>query len=307
MNVREWLLDSDPSIRWQVLQDLADTPADAVAAERSRVAAEGWGARLLGLQGEGGDWSGGTYSQSWTSTTYTLLLLRHLGLDPVSPQARTAVGRIRDHVAWTEWDGLPFFSGEVETCINGMILALNAYFGVLGTGSDRLVNRLLGEQLDDGGWNCLAPEESRRSSFNTTISVLEGLLELERSAGPDAAVSAARARGAEYLLERRLFRRLSTGEVVKSNWLLFSFPPRWHYDVLRGLEYLRSAGVEPDERCSEAIQLLLKKRSADGRWPLENPHAGEDHFEMEPGPGEPSRWNTLRALRVLRWYDPTIV
>jgi hypothetical protein len=195
----------------------------------------------------------------------------------------------------------------VETCINGMVLALAAYFGELGAGDGRLLDRLLGEQLEDGGWNCLAPDGSRRSSFNTTISVLEGLWEYEQAAGPDPAVTAARARGKEYLLERRLFRRLSTGEVIKPAWTLFSFPPRWHYDVLRGLDYFRSTGAAPDERCREAIELVLGKRRPDGRWPLENPHKGAVHFEMDPGRGEPSRWNTLRALRVLRWYDRTLL
>jgi hypothetical protein len=307
VNVTDWLLDSDPSMRWQVMRDLTDASAEAVASERSRVAQEGWAARLLRLQDDQGQWGAEEYSQDWTCTTYTLLLLRHLGLDPASAEARTAVARVRDHVVWRYWDDRTYFSGEVETCINGMVLALAAYFGELGAGDGRLLDRLLGEQLEDGGWNCLAPDGSRRSSFNTTISVLEGLWEYEQAAGPDPAVTAARARGKEYLLERRLFRRLSTGEVIKPAWTLFSFPPRWHYDVLRGLDYFRSTGAAPDERCREAIELVLGKRRPDGRWPLENPHKGAVHFEMDPGRGEPSRWNTLRALRVLRWYDRTLL
>jgi hypothetical protein len=307
VNVIEWLLDSDPSIRWQVMRDLTDASAEAVASERSRVAREGWGARLLRLQDERGQWGGAEYSQHWTCTTYTLLLLRHFGLDPASQEARTAVARVRDNVVWTYWDDRPYFSGEVETCINGMVLALAAYFGELGSGDGRLLGRLLDEQLEDGGWNCQAPDNSRRSSFNTTITMLEGLWEYERAAGPDPAVTAARSRGEEYLLERHLFRRLSTGEVIDAVWTLFSFPPRWHYDVLRGLDYFRSTGAAPDERCREAIELVLGKRRPDGRWPLENPHKGEVHFDMDPGSGEPSRWNTLRALRVLRWYDRTLL
>ncbi len=305
-SVVEWLLDSDPSLRWQVMRDLIDAPAEAVAFERSRVAREGWGARLLGLQDEHGQWGGEEYSQDWTCTTYTLLLLRQLGVDPSSDDMRRAVVRVRDTVVWKYWDNRPFFTGEVETCINGMVLALAAYFGELG-GTDGLLQKLLGEQLEDGGWNCLAPQESRRSSFNTTITMLEALWECERVAGPDPVVAAARARGEEYLLQRHLFRRLSNGTVIKPTWLQFSFPPRWRYDVLRALDHLRSTGAAPDERCREAIDLVLSKRGPDGRWPLENPHEGAVFFDLEPGAGAPSRWNTLRAMRVLRWYDRSLL
>lgn len=235
--------------------------------------------------------------QPWTSTTHTLLLLRDLGLDPASPAASRAV----DLVANSRWEhaGQRYFSGEVEPCINGMTVAIGAYFGHHVQG---IVDRLLSEQLDDGGWNCEAENGSVRSSFHTTISVLDGLLEHERATGGgSAAVTAARLSGQEYLLERRLFRRRSTGEVGDPFWTLFSFPTRWHYDVLRGLDHLRSAGAVHDERCNEALDLLEQRRGNDGRWPLQNPHPGAVHFELEEGEGRPSRWNTLRALRVLRW------
>ena len=181
MDVTEWLLDSDPAIRWQVMRDLTDEPADVVAAERARVATEGWGARLLALQGDDGQWGGGTYSPKWISTTYTLLLLRLLGLDPASEEARAAVQRVRDGVRWQRRSSGPFFAGETETCVNSMVVALGAYFGEHGAEQQRLREWLLGEQLDDGGWNCEAPARSRRSSFNTTILALEGLLEVEQS------------------------------------------------------------------------------------------------------------------------------
>jgi hypothetical protein len=298
-SVIHWLLDSDPSIRWHVMRDLMDESHEAVVAERSRVGLEGWGARLLGLQGADGKWGGDTFWPHWTSTFYTLLLLRDLGLDPTSEQAQRAIGIVRDHCTWgPEFGDAPFFEGEVEPCINGRVLASGAYFG---EASDRLLDRLLGEQLDDGGWNCEAPP-SKRSSFHSTICVLEGLLEYERAKGATTAVTGARLRGQEYLLERRMFRSLSTGALIDPDWTQFSFPTRWHYDVLWGLDYMRRAGVEPGERVSEAIELVEKKRDGDGRWPLENPHAGEVHFDMEDGAGKPSRWNTLRALRVLDWY-----
>ena len=306
--VTPWLLDSDPSIRWQVMRDLTHDPDDAVAAERSRVASEGWGARLLARQHEDGTWSDRA-KPKWECTLYTLLLLRAMGLDPKSEAARQAVALVRDGFTWgPEFGDASFFEGEVEPCINGGVLALGGYFG---EPSDRLADRLLGEQLEDGGWNCEAPK-SRRSSFHTTICVLEGLLEYEKAKGATTAVTAARISGQEYLLERRLFRKVATGEVVDRNWPRFSFPTTWHYDVLRGLDYLRSAAVEPDERVAEAVALVETSRQQDGRWPLEYPHPDPPRrwsypisFDMEGGEGRASRWNTLRALRVLDWYaDP---
>ena len=309
MRVLDWLLDCDPAIRWQALRDLADAPAETVAAERARVATEGWGARMLALQGADGQWEGGALfparrdrsakGQPWTATAYSLVLLQDCGLDPACEQARRAVAQVREHCRW-EHAGQPFFSGEVEPCINGMTVALGAYFG---QDVDGVVARLVGEQLEDGGWNCEAENGSVRSSFHTTIRVLEGLLEHERAGGGRAESIAARRRGEEYLLERKLFRRKSTGAVADPAWLAFSFPTRWHYDVLRALEYFRAAGDTPDRRLDEAMDLLRSKRQPDGTWLLENTHPGAVHFAVDEGDGRPSRWNTLRALRVLRWYE----
>jgi hypothetical protein len=312
MTVVDWLLDSDPAIRWQVLRDLVHAPAEVVAAERARVATEGWGARLLALQGEDGQWAGGACfparsfnwrdtneGQPWTATLPTLQLLRDFGVDACSDRVRRAVALVRDHCRW-EHAGQPFFSGEVEPCINGRTVALGAYFD---QDVDNVVDRLLGEQLDDGGWNCEVENGSVRSSFATTINVLEGLLAHERATGGSAKSLAARRRGEEYLLERKLFRRKSTGEVVNPAWLQFSFPVRWQYDVLRALEYFRSAGDAPDSRMEEAIDLLRSRQQPEGAWLLENTHPGKVHFALEDGDGRPSRWNTLRALRVLRWYE----
>jgi hypothetical protein len=306
-----WLLDSDPSIRWQVMRDLTDAPTQEVAAERARVSIEGWGARLLALQADDGRWSGAAWNRGWNSTMHVLWLLRHLGLDPESAEARRAVGLVRDHVTWQgsgphECDASLFFAGEVEPCINGQVATAGAYFGQDVGG---IVDRLLDEQLSDGGWNCDAPHGSTRSSFNTTICVLEALLEHERATGASPDVTRARLRGQEYLLERRLFRRHSTGEVIERDrkggaaWTRFAFPTWWHYDVLRGLEYLRSAGVTPDDRVAEAIELVASKRDSDGRWPLETRYPGVMPIEIDDVQDRPSRWNTLRALRVLDWYS----
>ena len=311
MIVLDWLLDSDPAIRWQVLRDLVHAPSEVVTAERARVATEGWGARLLALQGEDGQWAGGACfpaegwrrdedpGQPWTSTLPMLQLLHDFGVDPGADRVQQAVAQIRDHCRW-EHAGQPFFSGEVEPCINGRTVALGVYFGQDVEG---IVARLLGEQLADGGWNCEAEYGSVRSSFDTTINVLEGLLAHERATGGSAESIAARRRGEEYLLERKLFRRKSTGEVVNPAWLQFSFPTRWHYDVLRALDYFRAVGNAPDARMDEAIDVIRSRRQSDGTWLLENTHPGKVHFALEDGDGRPSRWNTLRALRVLSWYE----
>lgn len=292
-----WLLDSDPAIRWQVMRDLTDEPAGRIAAERARVANEGWGARLLELQGEDGQWGGGAYTPKWISTTYTLLLLRHFGVDPGDRRVGSATDLVKERITMGR-NGHPFFEYVGETCVSAMCLALNVYF--LG-GEGARVDWLLDAQRDDGGWNC--DPSSKRSSFNTTISVLEALGEYSRAPDGDPGVGDAMSRAHEYLLERRLMYSLSTGELINGRWLLMSFPPRWHYDVLRGLDHLREFGRAADPRCDEAIDVIRSKRRKDGTWPLQNPHAGKVHFEMEEGPGKPSRWNTLRALRVLGWHD----
>ena len=311
MTVLDWLLDSDPAIRWQVLRDLVRAPAAVVAVERGRVATEGWGARLLALQGEDGQWAGGACfpaegwqrgedeGQPWTSTLPTLQLLCDFGIDPCDVRVRRAVALVRDRCRW-EHAGQPFFSGEVEPCINGRTVTLGTYFD---HDVDGIVARLVGEQLEDGGWNCEAENGSVRSSFATTINVLEGLLAHERATGGSAESIAARRRGEEYLLERKLMRRKSTGEIINPVWLRFSFPVRWHYDVLCALEYFRSAGDVPDPRMDEAVDRLRSRQQPDGTWLLENTHPGKVHFALEDGDGRPSRWNTLRALRVLSWYE----
>ncbi len=311
MSPLDWLLQSDPAIRWQALRDLADAPPETAAAERARIATEGAGARLLALQAPDGRWGGAAWNRGWTSTMHALMLLRDFGLDPASPEARRAVALVRDRVTWRgcappEAEGNPFFAGEVEPCINAQVAAVGAYFG---QDTRAIIDRLLAEQLPDGGWNCEAASGSTRSSFHTTICVLEALLAHEQTAGPTTAVTAARLRGQEYLLERRLFRRRSTGEVIVdrkapgADWTSFAFPTWWHYDVLRGLDYLRSAAATPDQRMAEAIELLRSRRDTDGRWPLETRHPGAMPVEIDDGERRPSRWNTLRALRVLRWYE----
>jgi len=309
VNVLDWLLEGDPAIRWQVMRDLTNAPAEDVAVERARVEHDGWGVRLLALEDPDGLWAGGACfpvsyrgdepGQPWTATMHTLQTLQLVGLDPASKSAHRAIVLVAENGRW-EHDGQRYFDGEVEPCINGRTIQAGAYFGVP---VEPIVKRILAERLDDGGWNCEVENGSVRSSFDTTINVLDGLLEFERATGGSAEVHTARRSGEEYLLERGLFRRKSSGEIVRPAYLEFAFPYYWHYDVLRALDYFRSSGANPDPRMAEAVEVVQSKRQPDGRWLLDRIHPGQVYFDLEGGVGAPSRWNTLRALRVLDWWN----
>jgi len=311
-----WLLDSDPAVRWQVERDLLDAPEAVWQADRARVATEGWGAELLAHEDADGQWDGGSFfpasfseelfhaeGQPWTATAWALTQLRELGLDPDSEPARRAVRLVGQNSRW-DYDGSPYWQGEVEECINGRTVADGCYFGV---DMSPLVERLLGEQQPDGGWNCERANGSVRSSFDTTDNVLEGLLEFERVTGGTPASRAAWERGEEFLLQRRLFRRLSTGEVADPQFLRFSYPARWHHDVLRALDHARAASLlhatPPDPRLGEAVEHVRSRRRDDGTWALDHTWRGRRRLVMDAGDGEPSVWVTLKALRVLRWWD----
>ena len=324
MNAIDWLLHSDPAIAWQAMRDLTDASRAAIAAERARVPHEGLGAAILACQKPDGSWRRAD-APAWLTTLFTLLLLRATGIDRAEPAVESAMARLEAGLRWNDqggcWElrppetgGNTFFEGEEEPCINGGALALGACFG---RPTESLARRLVSEQLEDGGWNCEAPK-STRSSFHTTICVLEGLLEYERAVGSAhelaPVIAATRRRGEEYLLERDLFRRRSTGEVANPAFLELAFPPRYHYDILRALDYLRAAGVQPDARIADALHVVESKRQApnapvvgtiggqaDGRWLLDRAYDEALALPVGESVGEPSRWNTLRALRVLRW------
>ncbi len=284
-----WLLDSNPAMRWQVMRDLTGKGSEGIAAERARVAKEGWGARLLARQSLAGNWGRSKEGPGWLVTLYSLVVLKDLGLEAASGAARRTIGRVDRKLVFKPLKNRPFLQGETEPCINGRILGVGAYFK---GPNDELAERLLGEQLEDGGWNCEAPK-SRRSLFHTTICVLEGLLAYER---------AGRKRAEEYLIGRGMFRSPRTGDIIDKRWLRFSFPTFWHYDVLRGLDYLRDAGVEPERRVREAVEVVMARRRQNGRWPLNRLHPERIPLKMETDVGVASRWNTRRALRVLRWH-----
>jgi len=311
-----WLLDSDPSIRWQVMRDLLGAPESQWSAERAKVEKEGWGARLLSHQDEDGQWAGGAFlprdfdarewrevGQPWTATAFTLQQLREFGLDPSSDRVKRSIELIGANSRW-DHAGQPYWDGEVEECINGRTVADGAYFGV---DMSPIAARLAGERLDDGGWNCERANGSVRSSFATTINVLEGLLEYERVTGGTPQSRQARASGEEYLLKRGLFRRLSTGEPANEQFLRLEHPSRWRYNVLRALDYFRSAaaltGVAPDRRLGDAVDLVRSRRLADGTWPLDWSPPGRVWFDVNDAAGKPSRWVSLRAMRVLSWWE----
>ena len=314
----QWLLDGDPAIRWQALRDLVRADERTVVRERARVASEGWGARLLAKQSRDGRWAAagsrgrkssdaGLYTPKWTSTTYTMLLLRDFGLPADNDRAQRAcvplleVGLQPDggvsYGTWAQW------TKRGETCITGMVLSILSYFEYDDERVDTIVAHLLDEQMPDGGWNCRRHAGATHASVHTTISALEGLRFYELLARRHARrARAAQKRGREFLLEHRLFRSHRTGEVMKREFIRLSFPPRWHYDILRALDYFQSVKAPRDERLAEAVEIVRGRSAGDGRWPLEYTYHGKTHFQLERV-GAPSRWNTLRALRVLAWWD----
>jgi len=304
-----WLLEGDPAIRWQVLQDVLGSAERTVQRERRKVARAGWGARLLARQDPEGTWAGGMssdgglYSPKWISTTYTMLLLRDAGLPASNRQARKACGLLLDGGLQRD-GGINYgWRGRSETCITGMVLSLLSYFEYDDDRLDTLADHLLGQQMPDGGWNCRRDLGATHSSVHTTISVLEGLRLYELHGGRKVRpIRAAQRRGREFLLVHRLFRSQRTGDIIKPIFLRFSFPPRWHYDILRALDYFQAVNAPRDQRLGEAIDIVRSTRREDGRWTLQNRYKGKTYFELERL-GAPSRWNTLRALRVLKWWE----
>jgi hypothetical protein len=300
----DWLLEGDPAIRWQVMRDLLNVTPEVVAEEQRRVATEGWGARLLGYQDPAGTWAQGLYSPKWVSTTYTMLLLRDFGLPEDNPQVQKACRVLLDSaIGPRSRGGIGWVS---ETCITGLVLSILSAFRLDDERLERIVDHLLGEQMADGGWNCEYRRGATHASMNTTILALEALLRYEghraRQARKLSAVREAQRRGRQFLLVHHLYRSHRTGEVIQRNYVRLAFPPQWHFDVLRGLDYFRDADASRNRRLVHGIDLLRSKQRPDGRWTLEHRYKAQEWFQMETL-GRPSRWNTLRALRVLDWWE----
>lgn len=308
-----WLLEGDPAIRWQTLRDLVGAADRVVERERRKVSREGWGARLLARQDAGGTWAGGKssngglYSPKWISTTYTMLTLRDFGLQPSNRKARKAcallLGRGIQRDGGINYGTRAGRAGRSETCVTGMVLSILSYFELEDARLDTVASHLLERQMPDGGWNCQRPYGATHGSVHTTISALEGLRHYERHRRRQLpAVRRAQRNGREFLLSHRLFRSHRTGEIIKAEFTRFSFPPRWHYDILRALDHFQAADAPRDRRLTEAIDIVRSRRGEDGRWLLQHAYKGKTYFELERL-GAPSRWNSLRALRVLKWWQ----
>lgn len=299
--IHEWLLTGDPSIRWQTMRDLLDEAPPVVAIERARVAQEGWGQQLLAKRGQDGRWGGGLYSPKWTSTLYTLLLLRRLGLDPANDEAQQGAQLLVDQGEWVD-DAIIFWKSTktIDLCVVGLALSVFSYFEIRDERIDNMVTGLKRRQLDDGSWDDI--RDVANKEFHTTIALLEGLKDYARQVpeGPD--VEAMLVAGREFLLTRRLFGSEASTDPIDPAFTRFSFPPRWHYDVLRALDHFGAAHAPFDTRLNEALDIVEKRQRPDGTWLLQNPHPGRTWFELESS-RQPSRLNTLRALRVLRAYQ----
>lgn len=297
----DWLTAGDPAIRWQTERDLLHEVPEVWEATRSEVGRTGWGKRLLDCQDSDGTWAKGLYGPKWTSTTYTLLLLRRLGLAPSSSRAIAGCQRLLGDADWID-GGVSLFTGQqlAERCVNGMILSLVSYFDVPDYRADSIAEMLWEGRMLDGGWNCEDHRGATHSSFHTTISVLEGLLEWKRRTG-SGDVDTAIASGQEFMLRHQMYRSHRTGDVINQAWATFHFPPRWHYDVMRGLDYLQEASAPTDLRAGGAIELVRSKRRKDGLWDKGSQYSGKVFFVLEPGKA-PGRWNTLRARRILNWW-----
>lgn len=299
-----WLLAGDPAIRWQTKRDLLDAPLEEFEAIRSLVATSGWGRRLLSYQDPAGTWADGLYSPKWTSTTYTLLVLRHCGLTPAHPAALRGVEQI--------WDGARYFDGGLtpavsidspEACVTSMYIALARYFGYDDTRVDQATKWLLANQLADGGWNCRNVRfGDQHSSFHTSILALEALAETNQCRPGRPEIDSAMTAGREFFLNHRFYKSHRDQTIAGQAFTKLSFPPRWHYDVLRGLDHFQSANAPWDERCADAMDVVGQRMRSDGTWPSQNKHAGKVWFDMEK-PRGPSRWNTLRAGRVQKWAN----
>jgi hypothetical protein len=309
--LQNWLLDTDVALRWQVERDLVGAPEEVWQATRAKVATEGFGAELLAHQDADGQWAGGAYfpadadpdepGQPWTATTWSLNSLREWGLD-AAVLAGTAE-KLAANSRW-EYDDLPYWGGEVDCCINGYTLANGAWLGADVSG---LADWFVEHRMPDGGWNCEWVEGSTRSSFHSTLNSLKGILSYEIATGGNEQLRAARHAGEEYLLERHLMNRLSTGEQV-DHWVSrFVYPFRWFYSVMNATDYFRAAslhdGVAPDPRLADAIEAVRSARQPDGTWLQERRHPGRVWFEVDAAPDEPSPWLTFSGTRVLEWWD----
>jgi hypothetical protein len=301
--VVDWLLEGDVSIQYQVHRDLLATEKPRL---QERIATEGWGAQFLSNRNKDGHWGQRFYQPKWISTHYTILDLKNLAISPRNEEIRQSISQVIQKLKGPDGGILPIGTEKkCDICVNGMFLNYASYFGANGEYLKSIVDFILTEHMVDGGFNC---ESNRKrvvhSSLHTTISVLEGILEYANNGYQyrlDELLDAAD-KSRTFLFQHSLFRSHRTGEVIDKKMLMLSYPSRWRYDILRALDYFQSAGIDYDPRMQDALDILKKKQRKDYLWPVQAKHPGQTHFDMEKT-GGPSRWNTLRALRVLKHFS----
>jgi len=306
----EWLLQGDPSIRYQTLRDLSNADINMVHAERERILHEGWGRQYMDLQEENGTWSNALYSPKWTSTFYTMLVLKRLGALN-DRRIEQACRILLDNGFYSQDGGINYWKTwkQGECCVTGMLLSMLCHFRIEDDRIHRMVDYLLTEQMPDKGWNCECYRGATHSSFHTTISVLEGLWEYEKTfpyGAKIATIQEKQAQGIEFLLQHHLYKSSTTWEIVHPNIVRLAFPPRWYFDIMRCLDHFQEKRIKHDNRINDAMALLRKKQTSEGFWKLEKRYPARSFFEMEKV-GKESRWNTLRALRILKWWDDHLI
>ena len=304
-DIINWLLEGDPSIRYQTKRDLLISSSNEIEKEQMKISKEGWGYLFLLKQDKAGTWGGNLYSPKWISTTYTLQLLRRVGLQPDNSKAKAGAKILLDKGYYDKDGGINYFRSlnHSETCVTGIILAITCYFNIIDDRIDDLANFLLKQQMPDGGWNCQSFNGATHSSFHTTLLALEGLWEYKKKTPCQNNIfEESKNKAIELLLQHKLYKSDKTGKIIKPQFTRFSFPPRWYYDVMKALDFMQKINAPKDKRFNDAINLLIKKQTKEGLWKLQAKHQGKVFFEMEKV-GEPSRWNTLRALRILKWWN----
>ena len=305
----KWLLDSDVSMQYHVHKDLLKSGRKILKKLQNRIEKQGWGRHFLLNQNENGHWGMGFYQPKWISTHYTLLDLKNLGLSGDNAQVKKSIKMIFNETIGND-GGINYARTpknrmrSSDVCCNGMVMNIASYFKVLNPQMKIIIDLFLSLQMKDGGWNCEWYNGAKHSSLHTTISVLEGLFEYVNSGEmyKEKKIKIAQARAVEFILEHQLFKSHRTGEVIDKKMTMLSYPSRWRYDILRALDYFYFSNIPFDERMKPALDILVKKQKKNGWWPLQNKHPGQVHFDMEKT-GSDSRWNTLRALRVLNYYN----
>lgn len=298
----DWLLEGDVSIRYQTYRDLLGVDKTQL---RNKIQTEGWGLKFLSLQHSNGHWGRGFYQPKWTSSHYTLLDLKNLQISPNNKAIQKSIATIFATEKAPDGGLNPIGTAKLsDVCVNGMALNYACYFKTKEEELKSLVDFILSQQMDDGGFNCMFHRKGAvHSSLHSTLSVLEGILEYERNGYTYRLkeLKKVKADSHEFILMHRLFRSDKTGEIIRPEFLKFCYPCRWHYDILKAMDYFQAANVKYDPRMNDAVNVILEKRTENGQWKLPAAYPGQTHFEMEPT-GKPSRWNTLRALRVLKHY-----